>query len=98
MAKRPDDAETSTGTCNNSNCPDHYHADDDAFVSGKTRQRPQARPMDQPSTSSGGQASDSTIRPENTSTRQGEEKSAMEPEYDPDDHGLRRIIRNFTPS
>src|SRR5277367_3195228 len=94
MTERLSDREISTGTCNNSNCPDHYHAEDPIFTNGETRQRPQA--MTQPSTSSGGQVSDSTLEPKE-GTRPSEKKD-VEPEYGPDDRGFRRIIRNFTPS
>jgi hypothetical protein len=97
MAEPLSDRETSTGTCNNNNCSDHYHAQDPIFTNGETRQRPPARPMEQPSTISEGQASDPTLVPEK-GTFQSEKEGGSEPEYNPDDHGFRRIIRNFTPS
>jgi tellurite resistance protein TehA-like permease len=95
MTERLSDGEISTGTCNNSNCPDHYHAEDPIFTNGETRQRPQ--PMTQPSTSSGEQVSNSTLEPEE-GTLPSEKKDVVKPGYGPDDHGFRRIIRNFTPS
>jgi hypothetical protein len=97
MTETLEDVPTSTGSCDNGNCPDHYHADDAIFMNSEARQRPRPRLMDQPSTSSGGEASDSTLAPENGSL-ETEKKIDVEPELDPDDRGFQRIIRNFTPS
>jgi hypothetical protein len=95
MTERPDNGQTPAMSCTNGNCPEHYHAKDPIFTNSEARQRP--RPTEQPSTSSGGQASESTLEPEKD-TLTNEKRTDVEVVYDPDDHGFRRIMRNFTPS
>jgi hypothetical protein len=97
MTERLGDREISTGTCNNSNCPDHYHAEDPIFTNGETRQRPQAQLTTGSSKSSGRQVSDSALEWED-GTLPSEKKGVIEPEHGPDDREFRRIIKNFAPS
>jgi hypothetical protein len=95
MAERLDNGQTAAMSCNDRTCPEHYHAEDPIFTNSEARQRP--RPTEQPSTGSGGQASDSTLEPKKDALV-NEKRTDVELIYDPDDHGFRRIIRNFTPS
>jgi hypothetical protein len=91
MAQQLGDKLTPADSCNDGTCPEHFHADDPIFSKTESRQRP--RLVEKPSISSEGHVSDSI-----DGTTANEKKPAVELYDDPDDHGFRRIIRNFTPS
>ena len=91
MAQQLSDEQTPLESCDSGSCPEHFHADDLIFLETESRQRP--RPLEQPSTSSGGHVSDST-----DATLENEKKPAVGLQDDPDDRRFRRIIRNFVPS
>jgi hypothetical protein len=89
--------ESSTNICNNGSCEDHYHAQDPIFVDGASRQRSEARPVEQPMVSPERLVSNSSVSHE-AGTRDVERTQDVVSGRDSDDHGFRRIIRNFTPS
>ena len=91
MAQQLSDMQTPAESYDNETCPEHFHTDDPIFSRTESRQRP--RPLERSCTNSEGHVSDST-----DATLENERKPAVELYYDPDDHGLRRIIRNFVPS
>ena len=96
MNQQYHDTHTSELSCSHGICPDHYHEKDPIFVNGESRQRAAPLLLAQPSTSSGGQASAITV--ENEKVGSQKKRAGVELDFDPDDRGFRRIIRNFTPS
>src|SRR5256885_16477399 len=76
--------QTPAQMCGNGTCGEHYHADDPIFKKKEA--------MQQSNSDSERQTSNSSLEPEK------KEEAKVELYNDPDDHGFRRIIRNFTPS
>jgi hypothetical protein len=91
MTQQLSDMQTPAESCNSGTCPEHFHADDQIFSKTESRQRP--RPVEKQSTRSEGHVSDST-----DATLENEKKPAVELQPDPEDHVVRRTIRNFAPS
>lgn len=89
--------DTYTDTCDATDCQNHYHLQDPIFVDEGARQESQARLVEQQSTSSKGLVPDKSTNPEQVFVA-AEQKQDVVQNYDPDDRGFRRIIRNFTPS
>lgn len=89
--------ESSTHNCNNGRCLDHYHAQDPIFVDSASRPRSEARPVEQRRTSPERLVSNSSGSHE-AGTKDVEKPQDMVSGRNPDDHGFRRIILNFTPS
>lgn len=85
---------TSANTCNYGNCTDHFHTEGRIFVDGASQQRSGAPPVEQ--STSIDHVSNTNVSHEGTIDVKG--KQGVTPEYDPNDRGWRRIIRNFTPS
>src|SRR5437588_10853788 len=93
MNQQLNDMQAPAEPCEDGNCPEHFHADELIFSKTESRQRP--RLLEEPSSSSEGHASNST---DATIENENGNEPAVELYCDPDDHGFRRIIRNFTPS
>jgi hypothetical protein len=96
MTEQLDHMHAPAGSCDSGTCPEHYHADDPIFTNSEARQRLQPRPLEQVSASTTGQASDTTLANEKPET--DKRPADVELDCDPEKHGFRRIIRNFTPS
>ena len=91
--------------CANGACEEHYHAHDPIFTTGATQQQQQSQTQllqQQQSATSNNNRQDSDLTIEQPvkvdvdPRKKGQEVAP--PAYDPQDHGFRRIIRNFTPS
>lgn len=97
--------EASSRSCENGdgdgNCTLHYHSEDPIFTASSPRLSSQTQLLKQRSASSTKDRPSSL--PANHESNNGhpapmQKQDATLPECDPDDRGLRRIIRNFTPS
>ena len=91
----------SKSACDQENCQLHFHLErqEPAFTNGLSRQQAQTHKLEtQNEIKSEEHVSDATLSNQKESTAKEETKSDLAPEYDPEDHGYRRIIRNFTPS
>ncbi|KAI4131243.1 MAG: hypothetical protein LQ338_001337 [Usnochroma carphineum] len=89
---------TSTSTCEYGNCSDHFHTEGLALVDGASEQRSGSQPVEQPSITSIDHIPNKNVGHQGTMDAKEKEKQGAGPNYDPNDRGLRRIIRNFTPS
>ena len=76
---------TSIDACVNEECENHFHAYDPIFTVGGTKQQSQTQLLQQQNS-----PSEAAVN--------AEKKQEDAQTYDRDDHGFRRIIRNFTPS
>jgi hypothetical protein len=88
---------SSTNIGNNGSCLSHYHAQDPIFVDSASRQRSEARPVEQPRMSPERIVSNSSVSHEE-GNRDVEKTRDVVSGHDSDDHAFRKIIRNFTPS
>jgi hypothetical protein len=89
--------ESSANIGNNGSCLNQYHAQDTIFVDGASRQRSEARPVEQPRMSPERLVSDSSVSHE-AGARDVEKTQDVVSGHDSDDSAVGRIIRNFTPS
>lgn len=81
----------SSSSCEGENCEYHYHGD--TLVG----QQSQAQLVQRRTAESKVHEPDSTVDHEKSSNSADNQHRA-DIQYDPEDHGFRRIIRNFTPS
>ncbi len=89
--------EIPSSACEKDNCSDHYHLNDPVFQGNDSRQQSQA-PLVQRRTADS-QPNLSKAESDDLEREGGAKLTkVVSHEYDPDDHGFRRIIRNFTPS
>jgi C4-dicarboxylate transporter/malic acid transport protein len=89
--------EDSASTCKTLNCPHHFHANDSIFVN---EEHPRVSPglvEEQQTMSSGRDTSESAFSPRKRTVEEGQNEG-IDHRHVPKEHGLRRIIRNFTPS
>ena len=86
----------STDTCNGNDCPEHFHTENSIFLDNGTHQQSQIGLLDQRRTNSEGNMTETTVNYDKGSV--DTKAKTIEPAYDPNDRGFRRIIRNFTPS
>jgi len=93
----PVDMEDSPSTCKTLNCPDHFHTNDSIFVN---EEHPRVSPgllEEQQTVSSERHTAESAFNPKKTTVEEGQ-IGGIDHRHVPKEHGLRRIIRNFTPS
>jgi len=82
-------------TCDTPDCPLHFHAHDSIFVSKDgPKLEPALREEQQDSTS---RVLEPAVTPKKI-TEDGGQKRSVDVKKSPEEHGFRRIIRNFTPS
>ena len=96
MNEKHHDTHTPDLSCSHGTCTEHYHEEDPIFMNGWSRRRAALGLLKQPSTSSGGHTSATTVENEKLETKK--KQSNVQLDFDPEDRGFQRIIRNFTPS
>lgn len=92
MANMP----TSSSTCDDSSCSDHVHTERLILMDGVSQQRSRAQPVEQRGITSIDHILNTKVSQEGTIDVK--DKQGVAPEYDLNDRGWRRIVRNFTPS
>jgi hypothetical protein len=87
----------STSSCNTPNCPLHFHAYDAIFVDEGNPQDSEVLLEENRAVSPERQTPESTVNSQKR-TIEGGQQGDVNHEYILEEHGFRRIIRNFTPS
>ena len=86
-----------TDKCRDGDCSYHFHAEDPILENGESGQQSQTQSLKQRNTSSDGEMPKPLISP-NNGNADADGKQAIGPLHRSDERGLRRIIKNFTPS